>query len=251
MLNAIVLFFFSILFILGVVLLVRVSDRSPVRSKKENAGQSYPENAETFAIENFETATPKLFFAGELGGALSFKDVSEQAIRLVNNIAASMNDTHTADYDLVIVGAGPAGLSAALAARMHNLKFIVLEQYSVEKAVADHPGDRVKGTLILELPLAGKFTLKNVSRRQLMDIWQNLILRFRIPIQENCRVLFINALNGSFKVLASENQNFRTKFVLLATGRRKVNQLIPVFKTQNLPDTSEAGKRSIYAEVVI
>ena len=143
------------------------------------------------------------------------------------------------------------GVSAAMTAKKHDLKFMLLEQYSIDKPISDHPGDKVAGTVILDLPLAGKLTLKDSSGNQLMEMWQNLILKFRIPVQETCRVLLIDTLNGYFKILASENQNFRSKFVLLTTGRSKVHQLIKIIKTQNIPEASEAGKRSIYAELVV
>lgn len=262
MLNAIFFFFFSILFILGVVLLFWVSDRLPVRTKKGNAMKPYPESEYIILQsdklknmppedETFETDTPGIFIAGELGGALSIKEAADQAVRVVNYIAGSLKDTHSADYDLIIVGAGQAGLSAALNAKKHDLKFMVLEQYSVEQAIADYPKEKVAGTIILDLPLAGTVLLKNYSRKQLMEMWQSLIQKFRIPVQESCRVLFITAPNGYFKVLGQDNQNFTTKFVLLTTGRRKVNQWIPVIKPLQLPETAEAGKTRIYAEELI
>lgn len=263
MLNAIFFFFFSILFILGVVLLFWVSDRLPVMTKKGNAMKDKPGSPESIILqpdklknmpsgsETFETDTPGIFVAGELGGALSIKEAAEQAVGVVNYISGSLKDTNSADYDLIIVGAGQAGLSAALKAKMHDLKFMVLEQYSIEQAISDHPREKVTGTIILDLPLAGALSLKNYSRKQLMEMWQSLILKFRIPIQENCRVLFITAPKGYFKVLAQDNQNFTTKFVLLTTGKRKVSQWIPVIKTLHTPENAEAGKRSIYAGELI
>ena len=260
MLNAIFFFFFSILFILGVVLLFWISDRLPVRTKKGNVMDHKPESPEPKILhpdkmknipsegEDFETGTPGIFVAGELGGALSVKEAVDQGVRVVNYVSGALKGTSSADYDLVIVGAGQAGLSAALNAKMHDLKFIVLEQYSIDQAIANQSGEKVTGTIILDLPLAGTLSLKNHSWKQLMEMWQNFILKFRIPVQENCRALFITAPGAYFKVLAQDNQNFTTRFILLATGSKKTDHSIPVIRSRNFPETSESSKTGVYAE---
>ncbi len=65
------------------------------------------------------------FIAGELGGMGLIKNAVEQGRQAVENIAKSVKKDHAASYDLIIIGAGPAGISGSLAARKHNLKFSV------------------------------------------------------------------------------------------------------------------------------
>jgi len=63
--------------------------------------------------QNFETNIPGIYIAGELGGMGLIKNAVEQGRQAVENIVKSLGKQHNAEYDLIIVGAGPAGISAA------------------------------------------------------------------------------------------------------------------------------------------
>ena len=62
--------------------------------------------------QNFETNVPGIFIAGELGGMGLIKNAVEQGRQAVENIYKSLRKDHDAAYDLIIIGAGPAGISA-------------------------------------------------------------------------------------------------------------------------------------------
>lgn len=42
-------------------------------------------------------------------------------------------------YDLIIIGAGPAGLTAAYAARQSRLDCLVLERAAIAQTIAEYP----------------------------------------------------------------------------------------------------------------
>ena len=67
--------------------------------------------------QNFETNVPGIYIAGELGGMGLIKNAVEQGRQAVENIAKSVRKNHTASYDLIIIGAGPAGISGSLTAQ--------------------------------------------------------------------------------------------------------------------------------------
>ena len=74
----------------------------------------------------FETNVSGIYIAGELGGMGLIRKATEQGCQAMEAIAG-----HRADggrFDVVIVGAGPAGLSATLGAMAHQLRFFTLEQ---------------------------------------------------------------------------------------------------------------------------
>src|SRR5512133_552162 len=75
----------------------------------------------------FETNVPGIFIAGELGGMGLIKNSVEQGRQATENITRSIKKNHGASYDLIIVGAGPAGISASLTARKNGLNFLILE----------------------------------------------------------------------------------------------------------------------------
>ena len=71
--------------------------------------------------QNFETNVPGISIAGELGGMGLIKNAVEQGKQAVEHIVKSIDKNHKATYDLIVVGAGPAGISASLAAKKHGL----------------------------------------------------------------------------------------------------------------------------------
>jgi len=114
--------------------------------------------------QDFQTNIPGIFIAGELGGMGLIKNAVEQGKQAVENIIKPLNKGHDAEYDLVIVGAGPAGISASLTAKKHNLKFITLEQDTLGGTVFTFPRSKIVMTSVMDLPLFGKLKLYETSK---------------------------------------------------------------------------------------
>lgn len=74
----------------------------------------------------FETNIPGIFIAGELGGMGLIRKAAEQGRQAMEAIRKRQRGK--ADYDVVIIGCGPAGLSAGLSAIKHGLKYKIIEQ---------------------------------------------------------------------------------------------------------------------------
>ncbi len=93
--------------------------------------------------QSFETNVQGIFIAGELGGMGLIKNAVEQGRQAVDNIVKVIKKNHKATYDLIIIGAGPAGISGCLAARKHGLKFLLLEQDTLGGTVFTFPGKKL------------------------------------------------------------------------------------------------------------
>jgi thioredoxin reductase (NADPH) len=170
--------------------------------------------------QNFETNVPGIFIAGELGGMGLIKNSVEQGRQSVENIVKSLKKDHEATYDLVIVGAGPAGISASLTAKKHQLKFITLDQDTLGGTVYTYPRSKVVMTSAMDLPLFGKVKLSMTSKSELLDFWTNVLQKNDISIKENTKVESITNENGHFKIETLTGEEFTTKTVLLSIGRR-------------------------------
>ncbi len=169
---------------------------------------------------NFETNIPGIFIAGELGGMGLIKNAVEQGKQAAENIARSVHKNHKADYDLLIVGAGPAGISATLTARKHQLKSITLEQDSLGGTVFNFPRSKIVMTAPMNLPLYGKVKLYETSKAVLLEIWNKALSKNQVSIVENTKVESIVSENGYFRVGTNKGTEITTHRVLLATGRR-------------------------------
>ena len=170
--------------------------------------------------QNFETNVPGIYIAGELGGMGLIKNAVEQGKQAVENIVKSLKKNHQATYDLIIVGAGPAGISASLTAKKHNLKFLTLEQDTLGGTVFTFPRSKIVMTSPMDLPLYGKVKLFETSKSELLDLWNTGFEKNNITIKENSKVESIIPENGHFKIETLTVNIFTAKTVLLSIGRR-------------------------------
>ena len=122
---------------------------------------------------------------------------------------------------MAIVGAGPAGISATLAAKKHGLTSVTLEQDSLGGTVFTFPRSKVVMTSPMNLPLHGKAKLYDTSKAELLELWEKVIEEHDIEIVENTKVENIFPQeNGTFKLVTNTNTEHLANNVLLAIGRR-------------------------------
>ncbi|MFZ4724982.1 MAG: NAD(P)-binding domain-containing protein [Paludibacter sp.] len=168
----------------------------------------------------FETNVPGIFIAGELGGMGLIRNAVTQGKEAVDNILNSINKNTKAEYDLIVVGAGPAGISATLAAKKANLKVLTLEQDTLGGTVFTFPRSKIVMTHPMDLPLYGKVKLKETSKPELLNLWQSVLSKHDITIKENSKVEEIIPENEILTVKTIAGEEFTSKTVLLAIGRR-------------------------------
>ena len=168
----------------------------------------------------FETNVPGVYIAGELGGMGLIKNAVSQGREAVENIAKTIKKDGKADYDLIVVGAGPAGISATLAAKMYNLKVLTLEQDSLGGAIYTFPRSKIVMTAPMDLPLYGKVKFRETSKKELIDLWNTVLTKNDIQIKENSKVEAIVPVGKIFNVEIATGESYTTKTVLIAIGRR-------------------------------
>ena len=168
---------------------------------------------------DFETNIPGLYIAGELGGMGLIKNAVEQGKQAVENISKKIKRSATADYDLLIVGAGPAGISASLAAKKYNLNYLTLEQDNLGGTVFNFPRAKVIMTSPMDLPLHGKMKLSETSKSELLNMWEEILSKNKIIIKEQEKVEAIEKTNNHFEVKTNKSL-YTSRFVLLSIGRR-------------------------------
>ena len=167
---------------------------------------------------NFETNVPGLFIAGELGGMGLIRKAVEQGRQAIESIANLKGGGFA--YDVVIVGAGPAGISASLAAKQKNLKFATLEQEeSFGGTVYHYPRNKVVMTAPVQLPIVGKMKFSEVSKERLLEFWKSVVGRTGLKVNFFERMESVKQEGRGF-VLQSSRQAYRTRSILLAIGRR-------------------------------
>ena len=170
--------------------------------------------------QNFETNIPGIYIAGELGGMGLIKNAVEQGRQAVEHIVKAGKKHHNASYDLIIVGAGPAGISASLNAKKHNLNFLTLDQDTLGGTVFSFPRAKIVMTSPMDLPLHGKLKLYETSKPELLELWKTVLRKHDITIKENSKVETVVPEDGHFRVETQAGDKYTSRFVLLSTGRR-------------------------------
>lgn len=180
----------------------------------ENRGVTVP-----VLDQNFETTVPGLYVAGELGGMGLIRNAIEQGRQAIAHLAESLPKERSDGLDLLIIGAGPAGLSAALAARELELRHEVVDQDTVGGTIAHYPRGKIVMTAPAYLPLVGQIDLGETSKESLMMLWEDAIERASLVVRENVRVESISHDGTQFETKTASG-TIRSLRVLLAIGRR-------------------------------
>jgi len=167
---------------------------------------------------NFETNIPGIFIAGELGGMGLIRNAIEQGRQAMESIVQKVGGARDSALDVVIVGAGPAGIAASLAAKQHKLNFVTLEQDSLGGTVAKYPRQKLVMTSPATLPLVGKMKFTETRKETLLAYWEKVVEITNLQISYQERLESINKNGGSFDVVTSQNR-YSARVVLLAIGR--------------------------------
>lgn len=171
--------------------------------------------------ERFETNIKGIYIAGELGGMGLIKNSVEQGQQAMTYIAKNGKPRQPGVLDVIIIGAGPAGISATLSAKQHGLTSKTLEQNSLGGTVYTFPRAKIVMTAPMNLPLFGKVKLYDTSKDELLNLWNEVITKHGIEITENTKVELITPLaDDTFKVVTNKGEEFICNNVLLAIGRR-------------------------------
>ena len=72
----------------------------------------------------------------------------------------------------------------------------------------------------MDLPLHGKAKLYETNKKELLDLWNEVLGKHKIEVQECKKVEEISAENGGFLVKVKTRETLTTQKVLLAIGRR-------------------------------
>ena len=168
---------------------------------------------------DFQTNVAGIYIAGELGGMGLIRNAIEQGRQAMKSIASEPRLPHNEMLDVVIVGGGPAGLSASLEAIEKKLKFVTIEQGTFGGTVAHYPRSKVVMTAPAVLPIVGKVKFREIGKEDLIAFWKSVAARTGLRIHFKERVDRVVALEGGFAVQTTK-QTYLTRRILLAIGRR-------------------------------
>jgi thioredoxin reductase len=207
----------------GVVLCAQVCPNGSLRIDEGDAFVDRPD-----VDENLESRdVPGLYLAGDLTGMPLIKNAISQGVRAVDHLARTLprRSRKRATLDVVVVGAGPAGLSAALRAREKGLSCVVLEQATVAASIKSFPRDKIVHDPPLELPVEGPLWLREATKEELLRQWTRVVRTHGLEILEGRRVTEVTRDGDELVVRVvreegASEETIRGARVILAIGRR-------------------------------
>jgi thioredoxin reductase/NAD-dependent dihydropyrimidine dehydrogenase PreA subunit len=175
--------------------------------------------------KDFQSNVPGLYIAGELGGMGLIHNAVNQGTQAMRALGESLVGAPKAQdegvLDAIIVGAGPAGLAAALKAKELGLTFAVLEQEQLGGALRSFPRQKIVMTAPVHMPLYGKVKLRRTTKEALLELWQEIVAKTSVAIEAGVKVNGIrhSTSEGRFYLETSAGPR-QARRVLLAIGRR-------------------------------
>ena len=189
--------------------------------------------------QEFETSVQNLFIVGELGGLALIKNAVNQGRDCIDTIAARLaakppQTQPEGIYDVVIVGAGPAGISASLRAIERGLNYVTIEREELGGSVAKYPRQKLVMTSPVEFPLSGRFKKMQLSKENLLAFWKTVCERndFRVRLKE--AVESIRTVEDGHFTIRTQSAEYRSRTVVLAMGRSGTPRKLGV-KGEDLP----------------
>ncbi|PKN57474.1 MAG: 4Fe-4S ferredoxin [Deltaproteobacteria bacterium HGW-Deltaproteobacteria-14] len=169
---------------------------------------------------SFETNVKGVFIAGELGGMGLIRNAVAQGVQAMQTIAKRGGSKSADVLDVVVVGAGPAGLAAGLIAHERGLRYAIIDQETaLGGTIAHYPRNKLIMTGPFDLPGWGRIKKRELTKEELMAIWTDVIDKVGLDVRLGERLDAIDK-DGDVCVVRTSVATLRARNVLLAIGRR-------------------------------
>ena len=199
----------------------RCAEACPVEGITVGLGDLATRDDIPFLSEYNETNIPGLYIAGELGGLALIRNAITQGKMVIDHIKQTNNPAQAnADmFDVIIIGAGPAGMSAALQAKKLELKYLLIDQQDAGGTILQYPRKKLVMTKPVEIPLFGTLTKPEYSKEELLEIWHDLKDKYIKQIHTGEKLINVEKNNEVLKV-NTDKDSYLSANVVLALGRR-------------------------------
>lgn len=182
--------------------------------------------------EQFMTNVPGCYIIGDVSGTPLIKNAANEGADVIKHIAEGLKNSPPepkAELDVAIVGIGPAGLSAAVLAKQHNLRYIGIERDKVLATIVAYPENKYLFFKPETMASRGGIPTDGAGdqRERLLESWTGTMTSNGVVIneQEGCKAVR-RAEDGDYFTIETEKGEkqepftYRARRVILAVGNR-------------------------------
>jgi len=172
--------------------------------------------------EHRESNVRGLYVIGDLAGAPVVKLAMEHGDAVARRIA-SLPDARTnlpGAYDVIVAGAGAAGLNAALVAQDLGLNVLVLEKNKIANTIEDFPEGKWVYAEPDAAPPKGKLWLDGATKEDLLARWHQIVRDNRLKVNTEEGVTGIRKDKDGHFTVETPKGAYRARRVVLASGQR-------------------------------
>ena len=185
-----------------------------------------------------ETSVENMFIIGELGGLALIKNAVNQGRDCVDLIASRLTASGKPNegdlFDVLVIGAGPAGISSSLRAIEQKLHYVTIERDEIGGTVAKYPRQKLVMTSPVEFPMYGKFKKTEVSKENLLAFWDTVLNRADFNCRTGEAVTDVKKDDAGIFTVTTTSSEYRARAVILALGRTGTPRKMGV-KGEELP----------------
>jgi putative YpdA family bacillithiol system oxidoreductase len=120
---------------------------------------------------------------------------------------------------VLIVGAGPAGISASLRATDRKLNYLTIDEGEIGGTVAKYPRQKLVLTSPVEFPMYGKFKKMEISKEELLAFWKKVLRRADFRLRSGEKVEDVQKGEDGVFTVATQKDQYRAHAVVLALGK--------------------------------
>jgi thioredoxin reductase len=182
--------------------------------------------------EKFMTNVPGCYIIGDVSGTPLIKNAANEGADVIKHIGQELKNSPPepkAEFDVAIIGIGPAGLSAAVVAKQQSLRYIGIEQDTVLATIVAYPKNKYLFFKPETMEARGPIPIAGAGdqRESILESWLGTMRRNGVVINEgeSCKGVKRAADGDYFTVQTQKREErepctYRTRRVILALGNR-------------------------------
>ena len=195
----------------------------------------------------YESSLPGLYIIGELAGVPLINRAMKSGFDAIdyihNRLHLDGGAVPEGAVDVLIAGAGPAGLGAATRAKSKGLSYVLVEKVTPAATIAGYPRAKVVQSAPIDIPEYGTFFQEgDETKEALTRRWEDIVTRVGLSVNEREEVVAVEReATGALLTKVQSGKVYRSRTIVLAIGVRGTPRRLGV--------AGEAPERVAYALV--